>query len=170
MTTSDPLRAPRNPIRDGVVLVGLAALCLGIGALGSLATTPNLEPWYASLEKPAFTPPPIVFPVVWTTLYLMMALSAWLVWRTPGPYYPKRTALIAFFLQLALNAAWSWAFFAAQSPLFGLVVIALLLAALLWTIVAFARISRPAAWLLVPYLAWGSFATVLNAAIFVMNA
>jgi len=168
-TTSPPQPPRRNRLLDIAVLAALLVVCLGVGALGSAATTPNLEPWYASLRKPAFTPPAIAFPIVWTTLYVMMAVAAWRVWRADAAYFPKRAALVAFFVQLVLNAAWSWAFFAAQSPGLGLLVIVLLLVALVWTIIAFARVSRLAAWLLVPYLAWGAFATVLNGAIFAMN-
>ena len=159
----------RTGFQTYAVLAVFVILCLGVGYLGSAATTPNLEPWYAGLNKPDWTPPAIAFPIVWTTLYVMMAVAAWLVWRKKAPVYPRRTALVAFFIQLALNAAWSWAFFAAHSPGFGLIVIGLLVAALLWTIVAFLRVSRPAGWLLVPYLGWAGFATVLNASLWWLN-
>lgn len=161
---------PRSGLTSIAVLGGLVILCLGIGYLGSLATTPNLDPWYATLAKPAWTPPPLAFPIAWTTLYIVMAAAAWLVWRAPGDGPLRRRALMAFFVQLALNAAWSWAFFDAQSPGFGLVVILALLAAIVWTAWLFFRVSRPAGLLMLPYFAWVSYATVLNATIFAMNA
>ena len=88
--------------------------------VGQIATYPNLAPWYASLTKPSFNPPNWVFGPVWTTLYLLMAFSLWRVLRLPSGSM-RRTALTLFFIQLALNAAWSWMFFAANSPLLGLV-------------------------------------------------
>ncbi|WP_261618261.1 TspO/MBR family protein [Microbaculum marinisediminis] len=74
----------RSRLVDAAALGGLVALCLIVGFLGSLATTPNIDPWYAGLAKPAWTPPPLVFPIVWTALYIMMAVAAWLVWRAPA--------------------------------------------------------------------------------------
>jgi benzodiazapine receptor len=124
------------------------------GALGTLATSPNIPTWYAGLAKPGFTPPNWAFPVAWTALYLMMALAMWRVLSRPPGTTGRAGAIAAFFVQLALNAAWSWAFFAFRSPLAGLLVIALLLAAIVETIRRFAQVDRSAAWLLAPYLAW----------------
>ena len=139
------------------------------GALGTLATSRNIPTWYAGLAKPGFTPPNWAFPVAWSALYLMMALAMWRVLSRP-PGTPGRAGAIAtFFVQLALNAAWSWAFFALRSPLAGLVVIVLLLAAIVETIRRFARVDRSAAWLLSPYLAWVLYATALNLAIWRLN-
>lgn len=137
------------------------------GGLGSLATTPNIPTWYAALAKSWFNPPNAVFPVVWTLLYVLIALAGWLVWRADRPAGWR--ALVPYFLQFALNVAWSFAFFAAHSPAAGLVVIALLAIAILWTIVAFWPVSRAAALLLLPYLAWVAFASVLNVAIYGLN-
>ena len=145
------------------------AVALAAGWLGSLATAPNIPTWYAGLAKPAFNPPNAVFPVVWTILYILMAVAAWLVWRAPGDAGDRRRALVAYAAQLVLNVAWSFAFFGARSPLAGLAVIVPLSLAILWTMIGFHRISPPAAWLLAPYLAWVLFATVLNGAIFVLN-
>jgi tryptophan-rich sensory protein len=142
--------------------VGLAAL------LGSLATTPNIPTWYAGLAKPGFTPPNWVFGPVWTLLYAMMAFAAWRILALPESR-ARRAALTAFFVQLALNATWSFAFFAARSPPAGLLVIVALLAAILWTIRLFWPLDRPAAWLLVPYAAWVAYATALNIAIWQLN-
>lgn len=146
-----------------LALAGLVILCLGAGWLGTFATTPNIPTWYASLEKPPFNPPNSVFPIVWNILYVLMAVAAWLAWRRrPG-------VLLPFFVQLALNVAWSFTFFGAQNPPLGLLVIVLLLAAILWTMAVFWPVSRAAALLLLPYLAWVSFATVLNASIWWLN-
>ncbi|WP_436644107.1 TspO/MBR family protein [Microbaculum sp. FT89] len=160
----------RSRLADAAALGGLLALCLIVGFLGSLATTPNIDPWYAGIAKPAWTPPPVVFPIVWTALYIMMAVAAWLVWRAPAFDARRRRGLFAFAVQLTLNAIWSWAFFGAQSPLFGLLIILPLLAAVARTTWLFRAVSRPAGLLMAPYLAWVAFATVLNATIFAMNA
>jgi tryptophan-rich sensory protein len=142
---------------------------LAAGALGSVATTPNIPTWYAGLEKPGFTPPNWVFAPVWTILYLMMAYAAWRILSLP-PESPGRSgALAAFFVQLALNAAWSWAFFALHSPLAGLCVIVLLLLTIGITIAWFWPLDRAAALLLVPYLAWVGYATALNVAVWRLN-
>lgn len=152
------------------ILAGLVVLCLAVGLLGSFATTPNLDPWYAGLAKPAWTPPPSVFPIVWTILYVGMAVAAWIVWRHRDVPEQRFAALWAFFVQLALNAAWSWAFFAAQSPLFGLVVILALDVFVILTTIRFFRVAKIAGAIMVVYLAWAAFATVLNASILVLNA
>jgi tryptophan-rich sensory protein len=150
-----------------------ACLSLGpvvlAGALGTLATSPNIPTWYADLTKPGFTPPNWAFPVAWTVLYLMMAAAIWRVLSRPRTTPGRSAAIAAFFAQLALNALWSWAFFAFRSPLAGLVVIVLLLAAIIETIRRFARVDRIAAWLMTPYLAWVLYATALNGAIWRLN-
>lgn len=159
---------PRHTRRqDLAALAGFIVACALAGGIGSLATTPAIPTWYAGLAKPWFTPPNLAFPIVWTILYLLMAVAAWLVWRarTGGSAW----ALVPFFVQLVLNALWSIVFFGAHSPFLGLVVIAALLATIVWTIFAFATVSRSAAWLLAPYLAWVAFASLLNAAIYEMN-
>jgi benzodiazapine receptor len=139
-------------------------------ALGSLATLPNIPTWYAGLAKPWFTPPNGVFSPVWTILYALMAYSVWRILTLPDRAPGRHGALAAFFVQLALNAAWSWAFFGLHSPLAGLVVIAVLLAMILVTVRRFWSLDRLAAALLVPYAVWVAFATVLNAAIWHLNA
>jgi len=151
------------------ILLGLVVLCLAVGLLGSFATTPNLDPWYAGLAKPAWTPPPSVFPVVWTALYIGMAIAAWIVWRHREVPQQRFAALWAFFVQLALNAAWSWVFFAAQSPLFGLIVILALGVFVFLTALRFYRIARIAGGIMFVYFVWVAFATVLNASIVIQN-
>jgi tryptophan-rich sensory protein len=140
------------------------------GALGTLATRPNIPTWYAGLAKPGFTPPNWVFAPAWTALYALMAYALWRVLSLPRDTDGRSGALTAFSVQLALNAAWSWAFFAGQSPIAGLLVIVLLLAAILWTLARFWRLDRLSGLLLLPYLAWVVYATALNFAIWRLNA
>lgn len=150
--------------KDIVVLLGFVALCEAAGILGAAFTSDAIPAWYAFLYKPAFSPPNWLFGPVWTLLYLMMGAAGWLVWRRAGV-----GALRAFWAQLALNAAWTPLFFGLRSPLAGLVCIACMWLAIAWAIAGFWRVSRPAALLLLPYLAWVSFASALNYAIWVLN-
>jgi tryptophan-rich sensory protein len=146
------------------LLIALAA-CLGVGGIGGWLTSSSVDSWYPTLVRPAWTPPGWLFGPVWTALYAAMAVSAWLAWRAGAP----RRALGLFAAQLACNLAWSALFFGLRSPLAGLIDIVLLLGLIAATAVAFARSSRPAALLLVPYGLWVAFATALNAAIWALN-
>jgi tryptophan-rich sensory protein len=137
--------------------------------VGQLATYPNLAPWYAGLVKPPFNPPNFVFGPVWTTLYLLMAFAVWRIMRLPEASAERRWALVLFFAQLALNAAWSWMFFAAHNPLLGLINVVPQILIILATIVAFYRVDKLAAWCIMPLAAWVCFATVLNIAIWKLN-
>lgn len=154
-------------VSAGFALIAIAAVT-ATSIIGQIATYPNLAPWYASLTKPSFSPPNWVFGPVWTTLYLLMAFALWRVLRLP-PDSTRGKALTLFFVQLVLNAAWSWMFFAANSPLLGLVNIFPQLALIVATVVAFYRLDRLAAYCLVPLTAWVAFATVLNFSIWVLN-
>jgi translocator protein len=145
----------------------VAAVAVAL-VLGQIATFPNLAPWYSGLAKPIFNPPNWVFGPVWTTLYALMAFAAWRIMRLP-PSPMRRTALILFFGQLALNAAWSWMFFAAHSPLLGLVNIVPQFALILATIVAFRPLDGVAALCLTPLAVWVGYASLLNAAIWWLN-
>ncbi len=136
---------------------------------GSLVTEPSIPTWYAGLEKPDFTPPNWAFPVAWTLLYALMAVALWRILSLPTHRPGRSGAIMAFFVQLALNCLWSFAFFGAHSPVAGLIVIVALIVAILATIRAFWPLDRPAALLLVPYLAWVLFATALNGAIWQLN-
>lgn len=162
-------RQRTGPARSALVLLAFVAVCFAAAGLGSLFTTPQVAPggWYDSLDKPFFTPPGWLFGPVWTVLYLAMAVSGWLVWRRQGF---SGAAMSLFFVQLALNLGWSIVFFGLRAPALGLVEITVLWVAILLTILAFRGISRPAALLLVPYLAWVTFATLLNAGIWWLNA
>jgi translocator protein len=132
-------------------------------------TGPSIPGWYAGLVKPPFNPPNWLFGPVWTLLYALMGIAAYLVYEK-GRKEPKvRKALIIFAVQLALNALWSPVFFGAHALLGAAVVIVLLWAMILASIVLFSKISKAAAWLLVPYILWVSFATVLNISLYVLN-
>ncbi len=164
-----PPPIPAFDRRSLLALAALLALCLAVGALAGAVTRPQIDGWYSGLQKPSFTPPDWVFGPVWTVLYISMAVAAWRVWRTTGDAPGRRLALRVFAAQLALNLAWSFAFFGARSPLAGFVVIAVLLAAILCTSGLFARFDRWAAALLVPYAAWVGYAAVLNLSILLLN-
>lgn len=138
------------------------------GGIGSLFTMPSIPTWYANLVKPAINPPAWVFAPVWTTLFLLMGVAAFLVWSSDAKASEGKEkkvikiALILFIVQLALNVIWSIIFFSLHSPGGAFIEIIFLWLAILATIIAFAKISKLAAWLLVPYILWVSFATYLN--------
>jgi tryptophan-rich sensory protein len=137
--------------------------------LGQWATYPNLAPWYAGLAKPWFNPPNWIFAPVWTSLYLLMAYSVWRILKAPGNDADRRTALMLFFVQLALNALWSWLFFGLNNPLAGLMNIVPQLLVILATIDRFRRLDRSAALCLAPLAAWVAFAALLNFEIWRLN-
>lgn len=149
------------------LLIPLSAV-VAASLLGQFATFPNLAGWYAGLAKPSYNPPNCIFGPVWTTLYTLMVFAAFRIGRlAPSPL--RRAALGLFYTQLAFNAAWSWMFFAAHSPLLGLVNIVSQLLLVIATIIAFARLDRWAALATVPLGLWVGFATLLNAAIWHLN-
>jgi benzodiazapine receptor len=146
------------------------ALPILVGVAGAFFTTDNsLNNWYANLNKPSFTPPDWLFGPVWTLLYIVMGISAFLVWRKGLANKAVRNALVCFVVQLILNALWSPLFFGLHSVLLGLIDIFLLELAVILTVVYFEKISVPAALLLVPYLAWVTFAGILNLMIYLLN-
>ena len=155
--------------RSLVALAVSSAATFAAAFLGNAITRPNLD-WYATLAKPSFTPPNGVFPIVWTLLFVMMAIAAWLVWRAPGDEGEKKTALIWFAIQLVINVLWPFAFFGMHSPIFGLGVIMALIVAIVITIVYFDKLSRLAALMLVPYLLWVGFAAGLSFTIWLLNS
>lgn len=154
--------------RQALILVGLVLLTLAVGYVGGLVTGPAVESWYPTLKRPDWRPPNAAFPIVWTILYILMAVGAWLVWRK-RPLAEVRGALLLFAAQLGVNLAWSFLFFGARSPLAGLIDIALLIPMLLMMLAAFWRIDRLAALINLPYLVWVSFAMALNAWIYMEN-
>jgi len=149
-----------------LALVGLVAVCFGVAGIGGLTTNSNVPNWYAGLEKPAWTPPGWIFGPVWSFLYLSMAVAAWLVWRRGNALVP----LTLFAVQLAFNAAWSWLFFGLYNPGAAFIDVVLLWAAIVATMLVFWFRSTIAGLLFVPYLAWVSFAAVLNFTIWRLNS
>ena len=156
-------------MKNSLSLAAWIALCLAAGGLGSFATSAKIPTWYATLAKPSWNPPNWVFAPVWTTLFILMAVAAWMVWMRRDRA-GARVGLALFAVQLALNSLWSFLFFGAESPGAGMVEIVVLWIAIAATISSFKRVSVPAAWMLAPYLAWVSFASCLNFAIWRLNA
>jgi benzodiazapine receptor len=155
-------------LRDLLALAGFLAAVAAVAAVGGWFTSLGQPGWYDTLTKPSFNPPSWLFGPVWTTLYVLMAVAAWLVWRKAG-FDGATAALTLFFVQLALNLAWSGLFFALRNPTLALVEIAALWLAIAATMVLFFRHSTLAGALFVPYLLWVTFAAVLNAAIVRLN-
>ncbi len=146
------------------------ATCLGVGFIASLATQEGVNTWFPTLEKPFFNPPDTVFAPVWTFLYILMGAAAGRIWdRIDSDREAVKKALLYFWIQLALNALWSVLFFYLQNPLLALIEIVLLWLMVYETFVKFRPIDKIAAWFLLPYLAWVSFATVLNASLWWLN-
>lgn len=137
-----------------------------VGAIGSVATSPQIPVWYATLARPAWAPPNWLFPVVWTILYILIGISLFLVWRKG---LESKQALVVFAVQLGLNLLWSLVFFGLHSIVGGLVIILMLWMAILANIIVFYRISRWAGLILLPYLVWVSIASYLNYSIYLLN-
>jgi benzodiazapine receptor len=150
-------------------LVICIAACLAVGIIGSLFTTPAIPAWYAGLSKPPFSPPNWVFAPVWTTLYVLMGIAAYIVWQKGTGTAHVRSGLILFTIQLAFNLLWSVFFFGLRSPLAGVIIIIILWVLILLTMIRFFRVSMLAGWLMVPYILWVTFASALNIAVWVLN-
>ena len=161
-------------LKSALVLVAFLAISFAVAALGTLATIQNVDGWYSDAEKAPWSPPNWIFGPVWTLLYTAMSVAAWLVWRRRDEVEVRRP-LTLYVVQLVLNALWTPVFFGLY-PIVGagalwaaLVIILALDVLVLVTMLAFWKVSKPAAWLLVPYWAWVLFATTLNAAVAVLN-
>lgn len=153
---------------DIVALLLSVVLCFGVAGLGARITAPGLREWYPALRKPWFTPPNAAFPIAWSTLFLCMAMAAFLVWRArPDPLVAP--ALGLFGLQLVLNTTWSWLFFGRRSPGAALVEVVFFLGAIVATTMVFFQVNAVAGWLMVPYIVWVAFATILNLEIWRLN-
>lgn len=151
-----------------ISLILSIVLAHSAGLLGSLTTITGSGSWYSNLVQPAFAPPSWVFGPVWFLLYTLMGIAAWLIWlHRKNPR--ARLGLIVYLLQLALNSAWSLLFFGLQRPDLALAEILILLGVIIWNTVLFWRIDRRAAWLLIPYVLWVSFATLLTTFIVILN-
>ncbi len=147
-----------------IKFLGCLVACFGAAYIGSTATMPSIPTWYAALNKPVFNPPNWIFGPVWSLLYLLMAISLYLVLGNGFSL-----AVVIFIVQLLLNIAWSIAFFGYHSPLTAFIIIIALWLAILLTIIKFYKISHLAGWLLIPYLLWVSFASILNLAVVILN-
>lgn len=155
-----------SPTYGSYAILGiLILLTLGLGWMGSRATSPEITGWYASLIKPSFNPPNYLFGPVWSTLYLLMAISQWMVWKSTQNKLTK----IFFFLMLFSNALWSPVFFKYHQLGWALVVIAFYLIALGTWVRCLYQENKTAAYLQAPHVLWVSFATVLNASIYLLN-
>lgn len=148
------------------LLISLALPQL-VGGLGAFFTITSVQSWFTTLAKPSWNPPSWLFGPVWTTLYVLMGIACYLIWKSDHPM--KKPLLKLYAVQLILNGLWSPAFFGMQSPLMGLLVIVPLWIAIVLCIVQFRKVSSLASGLMVPYLAWVTFATALNGAIFMLN-
>ncbi len=144
-------------------------ICEAVGLAATPFTLSAIPTWYATLNKPSFSPPNWIFGPAWTILYLLMGISAYLVWQKGLNKIAVKRALLFFVLQLIFNFLWSFLFFYLHSPVLGLVDITILWSMILITIIKFVKISKPAAYLLIPYLLWVTFASILNFSIVVLN-
>ncbi|HUV02867.1 MAG TPA: TspO/MBR family protein [Desulfobacteria bacterium] len=156
-------------VKDILKVIVSIFLCQLAGVIGAVATSASIQTWYVTLTKPFFTPPNWLFAPVWLTLYTLMGISLFLVWRQGVQDPCMKMALALFGIQLLLNAFWSIAFFGLRSPLAGLSVILMLWIAIAATIVKFLPLSKPAGLLLIPYILWVTIAAALNLAIVLLN-
>ncbi len=144
-------------------------LCQSVGIIGAGFTAPMIDSWYNLLNKPWFTPPSWLFGPVWTLLYFLMGVSLYIIWTEVKPSKKRTQAMKLFFAQLGANLLWSLMFFGLQSPLLGFITIVAMWVLIALTKHAFMKLNKLAGWLLLPYLLWVSFATVLNTAILALN-
>lgn len=158
-----------KPKDNYLVLIGFVLLAQAAGLLGTIFTIPSIPTWYATLNKPFFSPPNWLFGPVWTLLYLLIGISAYLIWRKHRFGSKSRPFWQAYFIQLALNSVWSPIFFGLRSPGLALIIIVPMWYFIFRTIRAGDKLIKWSAYLLYPYLAWVSFATLLNLAILMLN-
>jgi len=153
------------PVKILIVVV----ICLSIGGTSGIVTSSAINDWYVTLNKPSFNPPNWIFAPVWTLLYIMMGLAAALIWQEGWEKKIVKMALLFFSIQLVLNALWSIVFFGWKQPAFALIEIFILWSMLLVCIIKFKAIKPLAAYLLIPYFLWVTFASILNGAIWWLN-
>ena len=159
-------------MKKGIDIVKLAisiVVCQVTGFIGSVFTLPSIPTWYTTLKKPSFTPPNWLFGPIWTTLYVLMGISVFLIWSRELKDSQVKKSLSIFFIQLIVNVLWSIAFFGFRSPSTGFIIIIILWVSILFTIIKFYRISKTAGFLLIPYIIWVSLAAILNLTIFILN-
>ena len=165
---SEPTRDRPKRSRDLLGLFTFIILCLAVSGVGGAITANSVDYWYQALEKPPFNPPDWVFAPVWTGLYILMGIGAWRVWRLRS-FKASRIALAVFGVQLCLNLGWSFLFFGLQRIDLALVEIVILLVAIITNTIMFWRIEHLSGVLFVPYVAWVTYATILNASIWLLN-
>lgn len=151
-----------------LALVIAIIIPLAIGGTAALFTVPNIQGWYQGLNKPSFNPPNWIFAPVWNTLYILMGIASYLVWRE-RKLKNVTPAISVYFIQLILNFFWSLIFFELHQPGFAFIEVLILWLFIFFTIISFSRINKTAAWLLVPYISWVSFASILNYEIWRLN-
>ena len=156
-------------VKRPFLLVKSILICQGAGIIGSLFTAPAVRNWYQTINKPSFNPPNWVFAPVWTTLFILMGIALYLVWRESSQDKKVTRIRLIFFVHLGLNILWSVLFFGRQNPGLAFLEILVLLGFIIYLVKAFGRINKTAGWLLVPYLAWVSFASILNYSIWRLN-
>jgi len=167
MTAGQSIRSrPPSELLAAVILIAVTLL---VGSVGALATASSVTTWYVGLNKPGFCPPKAIFGPVWTTLYILMTVAAWRVWRAARGTGRARIPLVLYAAQLGLNLAWSLIFFGLRQAGFALIEIAVLLAAILAAAAAFWRVDRAAGLMMAPYAAWVVFASALNVDIWRLN-
>ena len=143
------------------------AICLSLGILSGFSTTDSIENWYQFISKPTWNPPNWIFGPVWTTLYILMGISVALIWHSNHEY--KQKAILLFIVQFTFNLCWSYIFFNLHLIGWAFMEISIMLILIFLTIAHFYKINKTAAYLLIPYLCWVLFATVLNGAIWYLN-
>ncbi|MFA6087867.1 TspO/MBR family protein [Mucilaginibacter sp.] len=154
---------------QSIPLIISILITLSIAYTASIFTRPQIQGWYTTLHKPSFNPPNWLFAPVWIVIYVLIAIAAYLVWKLRDGSAMYKTAVIIYIVQLLLNFSWSIVFFGMHEIFDGLVIIISLLVAIILNINWFGLFSKAAAWLLVPYLLWVSFATLLNLSIYILN-
>lgn len=158
----------RTKTRDFIGLAGFAVVCLAVSAIGGAITSTTVDTWYQEIAKPRFNPPDWVFAPVWTTLYILIAIAGWRVWRSARTL-ARSLALVAYAIQLVLNLAWSFLFFGLRRIDLALIEIFVLLVAIVFTSHLFWKIDRPAAAMFIPYVIWVAYATALNFELWRLN-
>ena len=166
---AEPARDRPSRSRDLLSLFAFIILCLAVSVGGGAITSTSVDTWYQALEKPPFNPPDWLFAPVWTALYILMGIAAWRIWRLRS-FEATRTAFAVFGVQLCLNLAWSFLFFGLQRIDLALLEIIILLIAIITNTIVFWRIERLAGLLFVPYAVWVTYATILNAYLWLLNA
>jgi len=156
-------------MKDWTKLIISIAIPVSVGTIAGLFTNTEVNNWYRSIDKPDWQPPGWVFGPVWTILYIMIGIAFYLIWKSKVPVAKKRIAVTLWIIQLVFNFFWSFIFFRQHQIDWALADIVILWFFILLTIFAFARISKPAAWLMVPYISWVSFATILTYTIYQLN-